>query len=85
MTRLGGELMSRSRERRFASSIELMDAYFPDVVDPRERLKRLAVVRGMISSRYWRILTLEMGLSSAEAIEIATWAVEQVQAGMDNR
>ncbi len=85
ITRLGGEIMHRSRQRRQAASKNLLEAFFPGIADRRERLKRFAIVRAMMSSRFWRILTREMGLTSDEAIEIVSWAIKQLTATMNQR
>lgn len=85
ITQLGGEIMHRSRARRYENARRVMKDYFPDVADARERRKRFALVRGMMSSRYYRILTRENGLSRDEAIEIVAWAIEAILAAAERR
>ena len=83
-TRLGGEVMDLSRARRRARNEPTIQQMFPDL-DPRERLKRFAVVRALISSRTWRLMTREVGLSTDEATEIVTWAIDTLAQQMDQR
>ena len=81
---LGGEVLDRSRARRRAERGQLIEQMFPGVED-RERLKRFAVVRALISSRTWRLMTREVGLSTEEATEIASWAIDTLTKQMDQR
>ncbi len=83
-TRLGGEVLDRSRARRRAGRGQLLDQMFPGVGE-RERLKRFALVRTLISSRTWRLMTQEVGLSTEEATEVVTWAIDALIQQMDHR
>lgn len=83
--RLAGELATRSRERRQAEALRTLDGFLGEDVDEREGLKQYGLLRGLVSSRLWLLLTRELGLENEEATEIVSWAVGVLLANLDDR
>jgi AcrR family transcriptional regulator len=79
-TSLGREVHGRMRARRMQATLDELERSFPEAgADPRERLKAFAVVRVLLSSRAWRLMTQEIGLGQQEAIDAVTDAITVLQ------